>query len=242
MIYNTNGNSKISLSFDGYSSWLNINNTLIAINVAGPIQNVPNSFHVRCNFESNYVNEILDGLEFDFNSSFNLFESKSDKIERLLSFFEPGQYHIASPVYNNFGIGCFLEDSYKLLLGDFDPQLAPFNCVRNKQDLDFTIIESFKQKIKQGINPIVLAYRKDYGSETGASFILDGHHKLIAYHELKTKPKIWEIVKLQSEVYDKTDQELCEFLNHKEIKDTSLEYFYNITMDATGILTKIIKR
>ncbi|NOQ74149.1 MAG: hypothetical protein GQ574_19230 [Crocinitomix sp.] len=239
MIYNTNGNSELSMFYDGDSSWLKISGSLIAINVRGPHQNFPNSYLVKCNFKSNRVNEILKKLDFEFTSSINFFENNAEKFERLLSFFEPGQYYIATPVYNIFGLNCFVEEEFKLIIGNFETGLAPFLCVRDKLDLDIDVIESYKQNILNGINPIIISYRKDYGSETGDSYIIDGHHKLIAYHELKIEPKIWEIVKLHDEVYDETDQELCKFLNHKEIKDTSLKYFYKTTEDHNGLLTKI---
>ena len=64
------------------------------------------------------------------------------------------------------------------------------------RDYHFTkvpfISEHYKKIIKEGIKPIVILYNHNYelenDTEWSHDFVLDGHHKLIAYDELRISP------------------------------------------------------
>ena len=224
--------------YDGTTSYLEIDKAIIAVNIDGPYQNVYNSYFIRGDFNSNYVNHNLKQISFDFYTDHHFFSSNHIQMEQFLECFEPGSYHIEQA--DNFFIS-FLESEYKLLCGSFSIQDHALLFTRNTIDLKRTIIDTYKNEIAQGDRPFILSYRKDYGygSETRDSFIIDGHHKLMAYIELGIKPKIWEIVNFVPDIYDPTNQLLCAYLNKEEIKNTSLKYFYCFTENHLGELCKL---
>jgi len=240
-IYKINGSSFICINYDGTTSYLEIDKAIIAVNIAGPYQINYNSYFIRGNFNSSYVNNYLKQFNFDFYTDHNFFNSKHPQIEKFLESFEPGTYYIEQA--NNFFIS-ILESDYKLLFGDFSTQDHALLFTRNIIDLKRNIINAYKDEIIRGDRPVILSHRKDYGygSETGDSFIIGGHHKLMAYIELEIEPNIWEIVSIGDDNYDPTNQILCAYLNHEEIKNTSLKYFYRFTVNRLGELSDLASK
>ena len=238
--YNSIGNKSIVVSNDGTTEWLEVLGHKICLNLEGPHQNFPNSYFIKTHENSNFINEVLRTIEFDFasESDFSYVEQKS--ISEFLKYFENGNYHVE---YGDYELGEFhlpyKSKGFELVESDLSEYRLPLMCTIFKSDLNFDIIEHYKTEIKEGSKPIILAFRKDYGSDTGSSFLLDGHHKLMAYNALQTKPNIWEIVLNAGDNYDTIDQDLCKHLNFNEIKETSLRYFYKPQYDKFGTLIEL---
>jgi len=67
--------------------------------------------------------------------------------------------------------------------------------------LNTSIVEKYKNNIQKGARPIcVLLKLKDSWS----IFVLDGHHKLTAYSQLKINPQVLVISKLDNHKIDST--------------------------------------
>ncbi|KOY85820.1 hypothetical protein AD998_06350 [bacterium 336/3] len=90
--------------------------------------------------------------------------------------------------------------------------------------INSAFVEHYKKKIKAGIYPIpVLLKIKDSNTQ----YILDGHHKLKAYQDLKIKPYTLTINKLQSDDIE----------THKGIEIMNL-IDYNNTQKIIDVYTK----
>ena len=241
VIYNTEGNGLIRIVYDGATSYLEIDKAIIAVNIDGPYQNFYNGYFIQGNFSSDCVNCYLKQVNFDFYTYYNFFSTKNHQIEQFLSYFEPGSYYVARA--DNFFIS-ILESDYELASGSFDTQSYALLFTRNYRDLNRDTIDNYKNEIAQGREPVIFSYRKNYenGSETGGSFIIDGHCKLIAYRELGIKPNVWEIVQIVKHNYDPTNQVLCSYLDKEEIKTTSLKSFYHFKENKFGEVCELVCR
>lgn len=238
--YQINGENSIAIQYDGTTEILKISNQIISINIDGPHQNFPNSFYIKTGLNNNLINQTLNNIEFNFKSTKNLFTTKDTSITKFLELFESGTYYVefSDYRYNEFRLPI---NNYDLIIGGFEDYRLPLLCTKEKSEIDTNLVEKYKKEIKNGSKPIILSYRKDYGkgAERGSAFLLDGHHKLLAYSALKIKPQIWEIVNIGTNAYDKTNQAICKYLNFEEIKESSLKYFYEAEYDITGILKKL---
>jgi len=236
MIYNIKGNGKIIVSYDGTISYLKIDNKIIALTVHGPLQDIYNVYLIKGDFNNNVLNHFLKQINFDFYSDLNFFKEKNSQIEHLLEMFEPGIFYLEKA--NNFFIDK-VESDCKLVVGSFKDSSRSLFATKDLDNLDETVISGYKQQILIGNKPIILSYRKDYGkgAETGESYLIDGHHKLAAYTELKIEPYIWEIVNIGQDEYEELDQGICKYLDRQKIE--SLKYFYLIEEDTFGNIIKL---
>lgn len=209
---NLNGNGSVVIYYDGTIEWLEILGNKICLNIEGPHQNFPNSYFIKTDQSSNFINKILKQIEFDFLTESDLINQKNPIISNFLKYFQKGNYYIE---YGNYELGEFhlpyKSKDYELVERDFSDFRLPLMCTLFKSDLNFDIIENYKVEIKKGLKPLILSFRKDFGNETGCSFLLDGHHKLMAYNALLTKPNVLEIVLNSKESYDSTNQDLAKY-------------------------------
>ncbi len=73
-----------------------------------------------------------------------------------------------------------------------------FVATQPKEKLNSKRINYFKKEIKAGKRPFVLVYRDDYdpiNDFMSQNYLLDGHHKLMAYQELGIAPPIASVIK-----------------------------------------------
>lgn len=214
------GNNQIEIQYDGTTSCLIINKEIHAILVAGPHQIGQNRFHINCTSNNNHFNE-LDDVQYELD------HSSLVKIETFLKRFETGNYSVfplTGPVNlvqqkeNNVSQLYFSMESNPMIIAT-----QPLNSMdRNK-------INEYKEKIDQGESPIVFLYSKTYsGLELDkVFFIVSGNEVLKAYQELDMKPKLIALVNSTDYEYDPSDQEVLNIISsHKEIRDTSYQYFY----------------
>ncbi|MEO3407087.1 hypothetical protein AAFN85_24435 [Mucilaginibacter sp. CAU 1740] len=239
VMYNTTGSSKIRVDYDGTISCLKIDNNIIVVTVEGPYPDPINVYHVKGYSHNALLNFALKDIEFDFYTKANLFREKSSSVERLLEIFEPGSFCVEH--VTNFVI-CEIVSNTEFVFGSFDDHSPFLFATKQLNSLDRTTIDLYKQQIIDGSKPIILSYRKDYsnGSLTGNSFLIDGHHKLVAYKELNVEPYIWEIANLVHHDYDELDQSVCQYLNHQKIE--SLKYSYTVEGDSLGNVIKLKPR
>lgn len=105
------------------------------------------------------------------------------------------QYHTA-PINSDVD---HITNSY------YDWSTDYFVFTRPLENLNANRIKFFEGIIKKGLRPKPIVFSKYYQDVRGDSdhsfesalFILDGHHKLMAYHNLKIKPEIVHIEKWQ---------------------------------------------
>jgi len=239
--YQIEGKGLISIVYDGSTDLLKIDNNIICLNTLGPFQGISNSFFIHANCDSNYINDLLQKVGFNLYSNFDLSKERYDSLTSFLSFFETGIFYVSKPLVFSFANP---DSKCKLVCGGFGSQNCPIFLTKNNNKLNQKLIDKYKTEIKKGERPIILAYRKDYykGSEVGHSYVIDGHHKLMAYSQLEIPPNLWEIVNIGQTDYDETDQLLCKYLNQKEVKKTSLKYFYDVEEDAFGNIQKLHSR
>ncbi|MFK7972440.1 MAG: hypothetical protein AB8F95_18870 [Bacteroidia bacterium] len=240
-IYKTNGNGTIAAFYDGHCTWLEIDKELIAISMWGDRQDITDEFFIPVK-STEKVNKILSDVGFNLYGTeeyFNYYEPKTYwpeedfQFEKLLSYFPPGRYFIDGRSQYSF-----VEKEYRFCISDFGVVL----CTKKQKELNPLLIEKYKSDIERGLYPIVLAYRKMYGSEDASSFLLDGHHKLAAYIEAKKSPNIWEIIEMGPDKYDTLNQEVCSFVDHPEIVEHSLQFEYKIERNLAGKITKLSPR
>ena len=230
--YHTTGNGEIRTSYDGHTSWLEVDSQLIAMTT---ICDSISSYLINV-ASTGRVNEILADIEFDFYTTHNFWEEKADCFQDLLVHFDPGVYYV-----NGAGGYHFIgkEKSYDLIV--FSPEIL--QCTKRRSELDAAVIQKYKQEIASGLRPIVLAYREDFGTEYGHSYVLDGHHKLVAYEEARIQPTIWELVKMNEEVsgdtYDETNPNIGPYLDYEEIISEALQFDYHIIRDRSGKITAV---
>lgn len=71
------------------------------------------------------------------------------------------------------------------------------------------VVEQYKKIIQDGKRPITILFKL---KDSFTSFVIDGHHKFIAYQELKINPKVLVISKLDAK--EITLEEGVNLLNH----------------------------
>ena len=66
---------------------------------------------------------------------------------------------------------------------------------QNAKSLNPEVIKQYESLIQQGQRPYCLVYNSEY-SDSDNNYVIDGHHKLMAYHHLNIRPNIVEITQL----------------------------------------------
>ncbi len=82
---------------------------------------------------------------------------------------------------------------------------------QNEKDLNRQRIEHYKRVIQDGKRPICLVYTSDVSTHYN-HYLIDGHHKAMAYYELEIKPLIIEIS--QQTLTSQNNQDLEQDSNH----------------------------
>ena len=73
------------------------------------------------------------------------------------------------------------------------------DVVFTQKNLDISLVAKYKSKIKKGERPICVLFKLQ---NSWTIFVIDGHHKLNAYRELKTNPKALLISKIENSIIE----------------------------------------
>ncbi|WP_196888425.1 hypothetical protein [Aureivirga sp. CE67] len=135
---------------------------------------------------------------FYYRTSFDNFEKKHLKsfyiefaIEKDENFKPDKNLRIDSYTYNYYDLNsiCFI-------------------ATEPKSNINWDRVKYFEEEIKKGKRPFAIIFSSDFISKTSEAdwiseyFILDGHHKLIAYSNLKIYPAIALITKINNSEFD----------------------------------------
>jgi hypothetical protein len=170
------------------------------------------------NLFENGLYEIIFEKEIDNNLFLSYNESL--RMTNYILFLKQKQLESISTYSNwnkkeNIGYfsNCFYDDSY----GENN-----FLFTRAMESINYKRVVFFENEIKEGKRPFAIVIRKEY-TEKGIDpiehqnsgwFIVDGHHKLVAYQNLKTRPAILRIKQIVSktEYYNFNLSELSDVL------------------------------
>lgn len=61
------------------------------------------------------------------------------------------------------------------------------------EEMEIDRVGRYEEKIKRGEKPMVILYKSSFEGKESESFVVDGHHKLIAYYNMKVLPAVVEI-------------------------------------------------
>ena len=166
---------------------------------------------------SKFSNEKQDEFSSRLNHVVN--DGNDDEIlsaiKDFLQLFSDGEYYIyisiSSLKNRSFH---FVDDSKNSSLSDFTYSLFPYD----KQDYFFTRsystinrerVDFYKEKISGGLRPKIIVYA-DYSFDEPYchDYIIDGHHKMLAYLELGVNPYCIYISKSTSEKINKFTSDL----------------------------------
>jgi len=96
------------------------------------------------------------------------------------------------------------------------------------EKLDADRIVYYEDQIKQGVRPIAVVYgylvKTTHATLSVQNFILDGHHKLLAYEHLKMQPALLRIEKLYG---SEKEIEIKDIDEHAELKSRLLNCHLN---------------
>ncbi|MCD8433530.1 hypothetical protein LNJ05_12235 [Tenacibaculum finnmarkense genomovar ulcerans] len=215
-----NGQNLIRIESDGFSECLKVNNLVSAI-----IWNTNYTYYA--------VSKEQSGIEFLKNILFH-FEAIDEKnemynqVEKILRLFPNGKYEIEIQEINHrhyeitnddVGFNKSLDEDK----GEFtyclhvEKNLIAFSKPYN--EIDYKIVERYKNKIFDNkMKPLILVFNASQFIDDG--FIIDGHHKLLAYNDLSINPNILRITKIDSKVkiYKNLISEYKYIMNEPELK------------------------
>jgi hypothetical protein len=124
--------------------------------------------------------------------------SLAEQVEPLLQLFETGEYALnlldvegVLPMWDEYP-GKALEADFQEDIGNFYPLGTELITTRPKRSLNQERVKVYESDLKKRQRPIVITTSVKDG---WAEFVIDGHHKLQAYQNLKIAPRVLQIVK-----------------------------------------------
>lgn len=130
--------------------------------------------------------------------------------------------------YNRNLLPMHEQHLYAFTEGFYDGFTRYFVFTQPTEQLDQETIAMYREKIESGMRPFAIVCNGEipgepYAGHNSADFILDGHHKLMAYQELKIKPPVFFITKLYADrsdydFHEETISELENFMLWPQIK------------------------
>lgn len=231
-----NGQRGISAYYDGTTDWLEINEEVIAITTQGTAQYLCDEYLIRTNNFDNTINEILDNINFDFYSDKHFYTEHSSDFQGFLSYFRTGRYYIIS-LFDSYIH--FVEKDYKVAIFKEENYWKLVQCIKSRKGLSEKIISKYLNEINRGLRPIVIGYKCDYDGEDGMIYLLDGHHKIVAYERAGEPPNFQIIIEVRKDEYNYLNPAVYSYLNHKDIIE-KLEFHYQVHKDENGNIKKLI--
>jgi hypothetical protein len=130
-------------------------------------------------------------------------------IDPLLKLLSNGTYELMYP-FKSAECGLDLINFEEQELVKLYPTALTLICLQPLRSLDITRIEYFKEKIKDGVKPVIFVFGLYEASD---KYILDGHHKAYAYRSLNVEPNILFIKKIDGKI-EVSEDRITEALNH----------------------------
>ncbi len=137
--------------------------------------------------DDNYLYESLVGTgKLDFNNSLQ------NQFGHILNLLSNGKYELK-----------LCEFPYKITYLGLNNEEKPYSdtyggladILFTQKYFDLSVVEKYKSKIKKGERPICVLFKLQ---DSWTIFVIDGHHKLNAYKELKINPKALIISKIEN--------------------------------------------
>jgi hypothetical protein len=214
------GNNQIEIHYDGTTTCFIINKEIHSILVAGPHQMGHNYFHISQNSNKNHFSE-LDHVKYELD------HSSLAQIDTFLKRLETGNYSVF-PLTEEVDVIEQQENKVNKLYFSLESKPMVISTLP-LNNMDQEKINEHKEKIRKGVYPIIFLYSKTYfGAELDSLFfVVSGNEALKAYQELEIKPKFIALVNSTEFEYDHSNEDVLSIISsHKEIKDTSYQYFY----------------
>ena len=118
----------------------------------------------------------------------NTIEKSSEEQERA----EYQIYFNKSIKERNWVAGDIVDATTSSFYDAFD---AHFILTQDVKSLDSETIKAYEALIKSGKRPYCIVYNSEI-SDNDNNYVIDGHHKLMAYHNLKIRPNVLEITQI----------------------------------------------
>lgn len=101
--------------------------------------------------------------------------------------------------------------------GFYDGRSCYFIATQQESDLDNERVKYYEKLIKEGKRPYCVVFNNST-NDSNNHYLIDGHHKLKAYQNLKSNPRVLEV----TQCFDKEDirlwEQTCEILNESLYK------------------------
>jgi len=156
------------------------------------------------------VNKYLNDIRYYAEHGMHDDVKMAIAIDPLLKLLSNGIYELIYPFDSTDNAGLDLVEFDKLELVNLYPTPLTLICLQPLKSLDISRIEYFKEKILNGVRPVIFVLGL---YEAGDKYILDGHHKAYAYNALGVDPNILFIRK-EADLVRLSDDKKVKALNH----------------------------
>jgi hypothetical protein len=147
--------------------------------------------------KSTQINRQLESMRFFAEEGIPDYVELNSAIYPLIALCTNGTYELFYPFEDtSFGLD-LIEDDENIKL--FYPTSMTLICLQKKEDLQEERINYFEERIAKGKRPVIFVFGF---YEAGDKYIIDGHHKAIAYFRAQITPRIF-FIKKQLTVKDK---------------------------------------
>jgi|GEM_PF-6746516 len=150
--------------------------------------------HLRTYEEADYASQAPQNLHLAYRTWDLAFSKPLDKSLEALEEARYRKYFIDRLAKTGHVLGTLVDFTTSSYYDAFDSHLI---FTQDPGSLDPNRIGHYKDLIRSGKRPFCLIYNSEI-SDNDNYFVLDGHHKLMAYHNLKIRPSILEITQISA--------------------------------------------
>ena len=150
-------------------------------------------YYIGTEFEQNIIARNEEYEKMVNNGEINLSKPLTKQFEHILNLLNNSKYKLELCFTYNVEISSPINLKSKIKFSENYGGGPTFVQTQLKVNKD--TLKEYKKAIQGGIRPIAVLLQVENDS---ISYILDGHHKLLAYKELGIEPKILMVTKLQS--------------------------------------------
>lgn len=204
-IHSVNQDGIIDILYDGSATFLKIQN-IIAVDCFDNGGTITRYYSLTAENHEHLVDDLNDAL---INGCDEVILSQ---MEQFIQLFSQGEYFVIIK-RNNYKSQIHFDfnksiDSISDIYSYYNPTEDNFVFTQYVDKLDRDRVEYYKNLIKQGCRPkaiVFSSYFEENGiydngetwqsSHNSPLFILDGHHKMLAYHETEISPEFIHISK-----------------------------------------------
>lgn len=151
-------------------------------------------YHMGREIDENLIMENYQYENLVSSGEVNLNDKLSDQFIHIVQLLTNGNYELSLCEFPwsldvVSAMAKAVENAY------YDAYGGMAEIIATQTYLDQNVVDDYKDKIKNGQRPIVILLKN---KDSWVIFIIDGHHKLQAYKELKINPKALIISKLDN--------------------------------------------